>query len=95
MIVVRGGVGQHGHGLGAYSKDAVRTFYAVFYEGVEELLIGRGWQDIPWRHFGVLRLVAGKKDALALLLASPTRYQPWAAFAAIGTTAVNDQGLFP
>ncbi len=32
-------------------------------------LIGKGWHDLPWWQQCVLRLVAGKQNALALLFA--------------------------
>jgi hypothetical protein len=51
--------------------------------------------DLPWRQCGEFRLVAGEEDPLAFLFAEAVRDQAWAAFAAIVTIAITDQGLPP
>jgi hypothetical protein len=60
-----------------------------------QTLIGQGWHDLTWRQRGVLRLVAGEQDALALLFGQLVRDQPMTAFAAIAAFAITKICLAP
>jgi len=58
-------------------------------------LISKGGHDLPWWQGGVLRLVAGKQDSLALLLAQPVRDQAWTAFTRIRAVTITTKDLPP
>ncbi len=57
--------------------------------------IGQGWHDRTWRQRGVLRLVAGEQDALALLFGQLVRGPAVTAFAAIAAFAITQTCLAP
>ena len=67
---------------------------AAFRDDIQPL-IGKGWHDLLWWQCGVLLLVAGQRDALALLIAQLVREQAWTAFTTIVTKAITEHGLPP
>jgi hypothetical protein len=72
-----------------------RAVASGFSVGVVQPLISQCRHDLPWRQYGVLGLVAGQQDSLALLLTEPMGDMTITTFTAIVAVTITRKGLPP